>query len=695
MMGVLTFNFINMNILLNNINDIKITKDNKKVEYLELPCCFDIETSSFYNEINEKSALMYAWVLAIGSNCIIGRTWEEFELCRYMLVHKYELNIDKRLVIYIHNLSYEFQFFRKRIEWETVFSLEERKPVKALSIDGIEFRCSYLLSGYSLEKLVDQLTKHKINKMVGDLDYNLIRTPTTSLTDKELGYIINDGLIVTYYIEELIERLGSITKIPLTKTGFVRRLCRDSCLYEEGSHKKNPDKYLNYRKFIKGLTLDLSTFKQLQRAFAGGFTHSNVLWSNETVTNVGSFDLTSAYPYQMVAKKFPMSKPFKMKHLDDKRFNYALKKYCCLFDCKFINMNSKILFENYISKSKCWGLKNQIENNGRIVSAEELSISVTEQDFDIIKNTYTWENVEISNFVYFTKGYLPTDLVKTILKLYNDKTQLKGVKGKEVEYLNSKEQVNSVYGMMVTNPCRDEIAYEEEWFKQEPDIEEALNKHNSSVKRFLYYPWGVWVTAYNRHDLWDGILEFQDDYVYSDTDSIKGKNIDDHMEFINNYNDNIIKILEESMNYHNIPIELTRPKTIKGIEKQLGIWEYEETYDRFKTLGAKRYMTEINGKRSLTVSGVNKKFAIPYLEEQYGDNIFDLFNDGLEIPPNYTGKNIHTYIDDKRVGVVKDYKGNLYEYEELSSVHLEATSYSLSLSDTYAKYILGIKDIKL
>ena len=87
----------------------------------------------------------------------------------------------------------------------------------------------------------------------------------------------------------------------------------------------------------------------------------------------------------------------------------------------------------------------------------------------------------------------------------------------------------------------------------------------------------------------------------------------------------------------------------------MGVWDYEGRYRHFKTLGAKRYMVEeenalkVNGKSynfSLTVSGVNKKSAIPYLLETYGENgIFEAFTNYLDIPPKETGKNIHTYID--------------------------------------------------
>lgn len=685
-----------INWILNEVCGTKITKSSKKIEYYELPCCFDIEVSSFYssNRLDEKVAIMYEWSFCLNGYVIIGRTWSEWENLCSKIVTKLNLNENKRLVIYVHNLSYEFQFIRKHFEWESVFALESRKVVKATTMDGIEFRCSMLLSGYGLAKLAEQLTEHNIRKMEGDLDYDLIRTEKTPLTEKEIGYCVNDVVIVVCYIEELIHRLGSITKIPLTKTGFVREYCRNACMYD-GGHTKNTKKYLQYRKLMNKLTLDLNTFSQLQRAFSGGFTHANAMWQGEIIHNVGSYDFTSSYPYVMVSEKFPMSTPELISIKNKQELNDNLKYYCCLFDIEFEKIESKVLYENYISKSHCTLLENQVENNGRIVKADKLKITITEQDYFIIKKLYKWKNSQISNFRRFAKGYLPTNLVKSILDLYKTKTELKDVKGKEVEYLNSKEQANSAYGMMVTNPCRDEILYNDDlWDNLKPDIEESLKKYNKSVKRFLYYAWGIWVTAYARSNLFTGIYEFKNDYIYSDTDSIKVLNVSNHLDYISNYNKLVYKKLETAMNYHNLPIELTRPKNKYGKEKPLGIWSYEGEYQIFKTLGAKRYMTKINDKISLTVSGVNKKFAIPYLINKYGDNIFKAFDDGLCIPADYTGKSTHTYIDEVREGYVTDYLGEECYYKELSGVHLEKASYDMSISETYARYLLGIKEIK-
>lgn len=94
---------------------------------------------------------------------------------------------------------------------------------------------------------------------------------------------------------------------------------------------------------------------------------------------------------------------------------------------------------------------------------------------------------------------------------------------------------------------------------------------------------------------------------------------------------------------------------------------------------------------SLTISGVNKKAAIPYLVKKYGDNIFNAFTNYLEFPCEATGKNIHTYIDYKITGEVTDYQGKKCTFAENSGVHLEPTSYNLSLSVMYLNYLKGIK----
>lgn len=675
------------------MQDEKPFKTRKKIAYYNVPCSFDIETSSFMQD-TQKVAIMYEWTFGINGLVVIGRRWNEFFPMLEKIVDYLGLSTDTRLVVYVHNLAYEFQYIRKWLDWEKVFSISNRKPIYAVTTSGVEFRCSYLLSGYSLAKIGENLRTYHIKKMVGDLDYEKVRHSETPMTDAEIGYCVNDVKVVMAYIAEKITADGDISRIPMTKTGYVRNFCRKKCFYEEKrTRKKKSYKYLRYMETMKGLHLDVEEYKQLKRAFQGGFTHANPFYSGKVLENVSSDDFTSSYPAVMVAEQFPMSSSEHVQIASKADFERNLKYYCCLFDVEFIGLKPIIFYENYISLSRCWSVEKAVLNNGRVVSADHLFTTITEQDFLIIRKFYTWDHMRIGNFRRYRKGYLPKDFILAILKLYGDKTTLKGVDGKEVEYLSGKEMLNSTYGMTVCDIIRDEITYKnDEWCVEFPDYEKAIEDYNESRSRFLFYPWGVWVTAYARRNLFTGILAFGEDYVYSDTDSIKSLHRENHTDYIDKYNRIIQTQLENAMDYHGLPYDLIRPKTIKGVEKPLGVWDYEGTYDKFKTLGAKRYMVEKDGDINITVAGLNKKACVPYMLEKWGDKVFDNFSDNLYIPPEHTGKNTHTYIDDERRGIVTDYLGNSAEYWELSSVHLMQADYSLSLAREYVDYILNVQE---
>lgn len=713
-----------------SVNDSMTLGNNKGVYYYNIPCAFDIETTSFYIDENghtidysekmerkkkipdynpEKRAIMYIWQFGINGNVIIGRTWQEFFTMLDKIAEILRLDEKRRLMVFVHNLSYEFQFMCKWVKWHKVFSIDLRKPIYAITEKFIEFRCSYLLSGYSLANLSNQLLKYKVNKMIGDLDYSLMRNNKTELTEKEIAYCVNDVRVVMAYIQEKIENERGLTNLPITKTGYVRQYCKKNCLYLPNSHKRN----MNYFRRIHDLTIsNMNEFNLLQRAFCGGFTHANARYVGDIIPEVGSYDFTSSYPYVMVSEKFPMSRGVKVELKSKDDFLLYMNDYLCVFDIAFTNLICKEVNENPLSVSKCWKKQNVVENNGRVVTADYVCTTITSIDYNTFEMFYSWDSITISNFYVYTKQYLPTELVKSILDLYENKTVLKGVEGKEIEYLKSKEMVNAVYGMSVTNPLRDEYIFDgEQWGTVESNPAELfvmLDKYNESKNRFLYYIWGIFVTAYARRNLFTGIHAVQDDYIYSDTDSIKLKNYEKHKDYFDGYNKIVEIKLKKACEYHNIDFEKVQPKTKEGKTKRLGVWDFEGVYTHFKTLGAKRYMVheekaiKIDGVYypiSITVSGVNKFKAIPYLLNDLarGDimRAFENFNDGLHVPPENSGKNLHTYIDEPKQGELTDYQGNTAYYFEMSAVHLEPTSYDLSLAKLYTDYLKGVKTEKV
>lgn len=693
--------------LYNQLENLQWIKTTKKIEYLNTPISFDIETTSTYIN-DEKVAFMYEFTLGFNGYAFIGREWSEFHSALDLLVKAFKLTPQRRIIIYVQNLAFEFGFISRRFVWDRVFALKERTPIQCIDIRGVEFRCSYALSGYSLAKMGENLIKYKVHKMVGDLDYSKIRHSHTPMTDKEIGYCVNDVLIVMAYIQEKIESDGDITRIPLTKTGYVRKYCRRRCYYSNTNHKAD-EKYREYRALMDELTLTPDEYAIAKRAFHGGFTHANAFYSGVTVKDVDSYDFTSSYPFVMCSEKFPMSKGVKINNITEREFIMYCSTDCCVFDVEFFDIEATIHYENIISVHKCTKVVKGIENNGRISKADYIKISLTNIDFENIFRFYKWSKMRVSNFWRYRKKYLPKDLILSVLDLYENKTRLKGVKGKEVEYASSKEMVNAMFGMCVTDICKDEITFTEEgWSKEAQSISVMIDKYNHSRNRFLSYMWGIFITAYAQKNLFSGILEWKDDYIYSDTDSLKGKNGHKHRKYIEEYNNKATHKLEKMCEHYSIPFEKTCPKTIKGETKPLGVWDYEGTYTRFKTIGAKRYMVEKDNEISLTVAGVNKSNAIPYLRTKYGASIFEHFNDELYIPAtigestifnsegiainNPTGKSTHTYIEKHIRGDVIDYRGVKGEFDELTAVHLEASDYSFSITDAYADFIKGVQE---
>ncbi len=683
--------------LFNNLGAVEYAtvKTNKQVEYINLPCGFDIETTST-KEGEKKIAFMYIWAFAIGhdNGVYYGRTWDEFaEVCE-AVSEQFDLSESRRLVVYVHNLGYEFQFMRKHFQWADVFAISERKPIKAITNNGIEFRDSYILSGFSLANTAKNLTKYKVKKLVGDLDYSLTRHHETPLTADEMAYCENDVAIITAYISEQIELYGDVTKIPTTNTGRVRKHVRNECYYSSANHRKSSKaKYVKYRKIMNDLTIDKDTYIQLKRSFMGGFTHANAQYSGVTLENVSSIDFTSSYPAVMVSEKFPMSRFKPLEIRDENHLKYCCSKYAMVFDIGFVNLRAKIEQDNYISESKCHTINGAVINNGRIFSAELIRTTITEIDFEIMGQCYEWDSIEIANAKFAHKNYLPKSIIKSVLDMYQGKTVLKDVEGSEVEYLLSKGMLNSIYGMCVTDIVKDNSLYDDEWSVGKVDIDEEIEKYNNSKNRFLYYAWGIWVTAYARRNLWTGIIAVGNDYIYSDTDSLKVLNYESHTGYIEWYDKTVIKKMTAMCEYYDFDTELLHPKTKDGVVKTLGVWDFEGTYSRFKTLGAKRYLVEKKGKLQITVAGLSKQNGLDYLKEQADNDstkVFDSFSDSMYVPADRTGKMTHTYIDDEIAYKCTDYQGNSLMVNPQSGVHLESCDFTLSIAKQYKDFLINL-----
>ena len=600
-------------------------------------------SSDYWNSL-KPLALPYIWQFSINDEVYYGREFNDFINV---------LNDIKRrkltCIIWVHNLAYEFQFLCNILTWKSVFAKTPHKPMKCISNEypNIEFRCTYMLTRLSLESWGKQIG---MPKKVGDLDYEKIRTPLSQLNDKEMGYCERDCIVVYKGIKKYIEKYDNQWKIPLTQTGTVRQVVKELLFQDE-----------TYSKKIKRLVpKSAEEYKRLQQVFAGGYTHANRKYAGIVIEDyIEHYDFASSYPTVMIAEKYPMQ-PWTTttRVIEEELFD----DYAFIYRIVFHEIETKS-YNTYLQLSKCIQFEKTQLDNGRILKAKKVELYITEQDYITLNNNYTWEKIEIVEAYKSKKGYLPTPFVDYILQLYENKTELKDVDGMEDLYLQSKQYINALFGMMVTAIIQANVTLEDDIWSVEKltefFIDNKLNQLSSSNPRekryFLSYSWGCWVTAYARRNLWKCIEKCDKDMIYCDTDSIFVIGKHDFTW----YNNEIVKKLQIACEYHNIDFNRTRPKAPDGKICQLGIFDAEKPCSEFITLGAKRYVERRieDNKLHLTVSGINKE-AVALLR----NDIYN-FKDG--------------FLFDKD-GIVKDENGNVI-YENYECVNKRLLSYLNSM----------------
>lgn len=632
--------------------------NNKKVYYKEIICAFDIETSRI-PEIEQS--IMYVWQLQLGlDTTIIGREWHEFTDLLQTMSSMLEEN--EYIVLFVHNLSYEFQFLRGIYDFQQheVFALKSRSVLKCTMYDHIEFRCSYIHANMGLDAFTKKFGVENAKLDGQAFNYNKVRFPWTTLTDNELQYCINDvkGLVQAITIEMEHDN-DNLYSYPLTNTGYVRRDVKHAM--REISHT-----------FVKNQLPDLETYKKCRESFRGGNTHANRYYANIVLKNVKSADRVSSYPDVICNCKFPVSKFI---HIGAVSFDELLdlvnvRKKAVLMRISMTNVRLSNQFFGcpYIPKDKCRNVHNAVIDNGRIISADYLEMTITDIDLKIILMEYDFDDLAPYDVSHARYGMLPKPLVNAVIEYFRLKTELKNVEGSELLYNKAKEKINAIYGMMAQDPIKQNIIFMDgDFIEEHEDILNLLLASNK--KAFLCYQWGVWTTAWARYRLEEGIHLSGEGFVYTDTDSVKYIGDVDWTSF----NDKRTAESKASGAYATDKF---------GHTHYMGIFEMETTeqgYEEFITLGAKKYCYRKDGQLVTTIAGVSKKSGGKELEKMGGIEYFKqntkfvesgglqaIYNDKPEIT-SYT-------IDGHTINIT-------------SNVVLKPSIYTLGISAEYEKIL--------
>lgn len=523
----------------------------------------------------------------------VFRNWDELKT-RLSFINKSSF----KNLIFVHNLAFEGDFLIKNISPAKNFCSNSNHHFISLELKGfdrIEFRCSYSMSGLSLRKIGEMVGLEKLE------DEYKSYLPGEEIPHESLVYCERDCDIVAKYISRVIKEYKRLDNIPFTKTGRVRKMLRDF-------YSKTEDKNTEWDAYP-----DVDVYDLITDAFMGGITTSNPRYTGIVLENVHSYDKKSSYPSVMLIERYPsiMKKKLYNTLTEYKKHPHFIVKI------KLYNLRSKYEW-GWLSTSKTKIDSDTIRAdvfNGKIINIYDDWITTTVTDVDLINicNTYTFEKYEIvDGCISDENDKLPDCYIKTLeyysKAKYESKEEWKQnpTSDNYEKMMNAKGDFNSIYGMCVQKICPESFEIDEYGIWEKVD-EPYVQKKKHLKRNFVY---GVYITAYARKSLLDGIINnCEGTFVYCDTDSIKflGKN-----EFI----DNTPELIEYKDN-----------KSIYG----LGKFEYEGTYDLFKTYGAKKYCYTQNGKTEYVVAGLPKGEKLDSID----DFLLGRYYDGCKLASVY------------------------------------------------------------
>lgn len=153
-------------------------------------------------------------------------------------------------------------------------------------------------------------------------------------------------------------------------------------------------------------------------------------------------------------------------------------------------------------------------------------------------------------------------------------------------------------------------------------------------------------------------------------------------KIIDTYNKNVKNKIKKVAKHYKLRQKDFAPKDIHEKRHMLGLFELDAKYDKFITMGAKKYAFIKKGQSDIqiTVAGVPKKgkACLKNLED---------FKESLVFDSKLTNKLSVVYCDNMEDIIITDYLGNEYYSVEKSGCCLIPTDYTLGQSEEYANLI--------
>lgn len=275
---------------------------------------FDVTPDKYYYHAETKKYYLtwgYVWyTITIGRH---GKQYHYFRTRQQLL--KYISKLHGNILIYFHNLSYDFSYLNAGNLLETLGDIKINcaySAVKPLSITvnkKIEIRDSLRLFNKSIRELGNELNLSKL-----DYNYNGLRYCNTPLQQHEIEYGFRDVEILykkftsDFKTPDYCKKRGyNLSNIPLTSTGAIRADIQSEKFIKPifKTFSKHKEQCKDINEFLQ----DINNFNFVYSGYIGGCVYIDFSTLGKIQKDVMSIDLTSSYPSSMIFGYYPTTQP--------------------------------------------------------------------------------------------------------------------------------------------------------------------------------------------------------------------------------------------------------------------------------------------------------------------------------------------------------------------------------------------------
>lgn len=483
---------------------------------------------------------------------------------------------------------------------------------------------------------------------------------------------------------------------------------KDYTIYDADRDIVSKYQYSKMSDFTRWASYGDTMTSEIKGCYAGGVNLSNTDYLAVISHNVISYDLKSAYPSIMLSMSVPI-KPYDVPQSDLSMYEDLLAPCAPLptdlmggalrfwrGTVKLKGVREAQEWFNAVgdtSITESMVLQHRHENvgvvwcDGHMASAQVLYLTVCLPEWCELSLQYEWDSAEWVELTLYGEYQKPTwyTILRTIMHYREKSTSkqlMKAAKAGMINrdmidnaereglithdeslelmndpsdrwlesfVLNHKANLNSLYGIMVTNPMRDEYDFDaDKWLETiEQDDDDMLEAYTQSSRDSkMWREAGVMVALYNRYKIVfmaRMLVEAGATVLYTDTDSIKfiglnKENADDLFrplhDAIEMRTHDVVSACVDGVNTHLSQYNALRGTHVAPIVipdddefKALGKLDYEDTYERFVSMGHKKYAVWVKDRKSDRMEWQYRcsGYALPVLQ----DLSYQLIQDGL------------------------------------------------------------------